>query len=733
MYTLISSQDKYGELINLSGKQRMLSQKTAYYSHLVQKHDVNKQKLQELLELMRKDHNYIVKNLTSQNIKEYYLNDGGLDHSVREYFKYLENFLLDQSQKNLQQISSSTEPLLKSLNKAVEMFENESEMMIEKLEKRELFIYIGTLLTLILEAIFIIRPMISSNKKYLEKLEEEVELQTKDLQIFEQVFKNSSEGMIITDSDEKIININTAFTYITGYTRKEALGQTPRILKSHRHNRDFYRSMWNSIKTNGIWSGEIINSTKDATLIYENLTIIKMQHNSEVYYLSIFSDITEHVHNTKELDYMSTHDTLTGLLNRSEVLSQIDHAIKLSQKTQQSLALLFVDLDNFKIVNDSLGHSVGDQLLVECSKRFLKDVKDHDTIGRIGGDEFVVLLEALEKKGDEVEVVEKILESIKTPYIIEGEEIYIGASVGITYYPCSHESGDVCAQDLVKQADLAMYEAKELGKNQYAYYDEKLSKSVTSKHRVEQKLRDAIRLGTLELYMQPKVSVESSKIVGAEMLVRWIDDGVMIMPDEFIPIAEESNLIQDLDLWVTQESIKILKEFSDSGLGELKFAFNISGRSFRDEKIIDKVLTYIKDSKLERYLEVEVTEGVLVQNYALASEMVKKIKALGVSVALDDFGTGYSSFSYLSQISFDTIKIDRSFISTMNIPKQKVLVESMIWFSDKLGMSVVAEGVETQGELKWLKEKGCQYAQGYYFSKPIQKSEFKNLLQNQII
>ncbi len=728
MVSLISSQDKYGELINLSGKQRMLSQRTAYYAQLVYNKNTDKIELKKILSKMKDDHTYITNNLTSENIKNYYFKKDGLNSQVKNYFKTISNFCEDRSAKNLKEISKKTEPLLKQLNKAVSMFEKENAQIIKKLEQRELFIYVGTLLTLILEAIFIIRPMLLSNKQYLDRLEDEVDKQTKELQIFEEVFKNSREGMIITDSDETILNINTAFTYITGFTEKDVKDDTPRILKSNKHNKKFYTNMWNSIEKNGIWSGEIINKTKDNKEIYENLTIIKLNHNSEIYYLSIFSDITERVRYVKQLDYLATHDSLTGLVNRTEMLERIEHAIRLSQRTQKKIAVLFIDLDNFKIINDSLGHSVGDKLLVECSRRLLDSIRVSDTLGRIGGDEFVVLVEALEYKGDETNVVNRLLESLNMVYVIEGEEIHISASVGVTYYPCKPEQDDVSAEELIKQADLAMYEAKDLGKNQLAYYDERLASSVTSKHKVEQNLRDAIKNDELELYMQPKVDVKTKEIVGAEMLVRWSRDGKLVMPDDFIPIAEQSNLIQSLDLWVTKQTIKIVEEFHKSGFENLSLAFNISGRSFKDEKTMDLILNKIKESKKENFLEIEITEGVLVQNYALASEMIKKIKSLGISVSLDDFGTGYSSFSYLSKMSFDVIKIDRSFISTMNIPKQKVLVESMIWFSDRLGMKVVAEGVETQEELTWLEDKECAYAQGYYFSKPVKQSDFKKLL-----
>lgn len=728
MSTLIESQEKYGTLINLSGKQRMLSQKCAYYSHLQFHNKTHRDELELLVKNMQSDHAFILSNLPSAELSEFYLTKNGLDGAVKNYFHLLNNFLIDPSEENLAFITQSSQPLLKRLNQAVSIFERENQEIIIKLHDRELFIYLGTLLTLILEALFIIKPMIVSNKEYLKRLEEEVERQTKDIQIFEKIFEHSHEGMVITDKNKLILNVNDAFTEITGYSKAEAIGNTPKMLKSGMHDKKFYEEMWNKIDRDAIWSGEIINKKKSDETIFEHLTIIKLFHNNTIYYVSIFSDISEQIHHINELDHLATHDSLTGLLNRSAIVKRIDHAVELAKRTHKGMAVLFVDLDNFKVINDSMGHAVGDMLLKKFAQHLQSCIREADTLGRIGGDEFIILLEAINAKGDEVNIINKIVEVSSRPFLINSHEIFIGASIGVTYYPNETQDEIASGHNLIKQADLAMYKAKALGKNQFAYYSDELADIVTSKMMIEHQLRDAISLNELELYLQPKVDIQTGEIIGAELLLRWNRDGKIIFPDTFISVAEETNLIKQIDLWVAEKSVSILEQMHAQGYRDFSIAFNISGRSFSDKKVMDSILDVLYMSRKEEYIEIEITEGVFIENFIFASQTIKKIKSLGLSLSLDDFGTGYSSFSYLSEMPFDIIKIDRSFISNIHLEKQRTLVEAIIWFSNKLNMKIVAEGVETQEQYDWLKNKKCEFAQGYLLSRPVPLDEFKKLL-----
>ena len=725
MSTLITSQEKYGKLINLSGKQRTLSQKSAYYSHLFYENKVDSHVLSLLTQAMKKDHLYIINNLPSSELKQYYFNPDGLDAQVQNYFNNLETFSAEPNQNNLEKIRHTSQTLLKRLDRAVSIFEQENQNIITGLHDRELFIFLGTLITLILEAIFIIRPMIVSHKDYLQKLQIEVEKQTKDIQIFEKIFAQSNEGIIITDHNKIITNVNDSFTAITGYTKNDAIGETPRLLNSGKHDSEFYENMWREISENGIWSGEITNKRKSGEEIFEQLTIMKFMYNNEVYYASVFSDISERIDHIKELDHLATHDSLTGLLNRNAVVDRIDHAITLSNRTGMLLAVVFIDLDNFKIINDSMGHAIGDRLLQEFAKRIEKFTRKSDTLGRLGGDEFIVLMENLQKEGSEKYLLEKLIDTVNKPFEIDAYEFYVGASIGVSYYPDKISNKVKTAQNLIKEADLAMYSAKDFGKNQVVYYTDALANTVTSKMTVEQELRDAITNNELELYLQPKIEIQTGKTVGAELLLRWNKNGTIVYPDSFISVAEDSNLIIHIDQWVAQESVSIVRQFHNWGHQDFSVAFNISARSFTDLKVMDNILDTIYESRLQKYIEIEVTEGVLINNIDFASKMIKKMKSLGITVSLDDFGTGYSSFSYLSKMPFDIIKIDRSFVATLHVEKQKTLVEAIIWFSHRLNMEIVAEGIETQEQLLWLKSKNCTYGQGYYFSKPIPIDEFR--------
>lgn len=729
MYTLIESQKKYGKLINLSGKQRMLSQKTAYYSHLHFHHKISVNELIDLLTVMKKDHRFIINNLPSAQLYDFYFGDNQpLDKQVKQYFQLLSDYMAEPSAEILDLITQNSQPLLINLNQAVTIFEQENEAIVTQLKNRELLIFIGTLLTLILEALLIIKPMLKSHRHYLDKLETEIERQTKDLQIFAKIFENSQEGMIITDEKETILNVNNAFTEVTGYQKHEVLGNTPRILNSGKQPPQFFKKMWQEINCSGSWSGEIINRHKSGEEIYEQLSIIKLIHDTSVYFVCIFTDIGERISHIKELDHLANHDNLTGLLNRNTVINRIEHAIDLANRTRKTLAVLFIDLDNFKSVNDTMGHNVGDYLLIEFAKRFKHCIRQSDTLGRLGGDEFIILLEALDKPGDEKEIIERLQHSIELPFSYKGNELFITASIGIMFFPDQDEEDDISAHHLIRKADLAMYKAKDSGKNKAAYYSKDLAATMTSKLMTEHQLREAIERQELELYLQPKVNVETLEIIGAEALLRWNKDTTIVSPDSFIPIAEESDLIKHIDLWVAKESIYLLGKLKEQGYSELSIAFNLSGRSFSDSKTVDSILDIIYKNNVGQYLEIEITEGVMIENMLFSTNTINKFKSLGISVSLDDFGTGYSSLSYLSQMAFDNIKIDRSFIANIHKHKHKVLTQAIIWFSSHLGMNIIAEGVENKEQLNWLKKEKCQIAQGYFFSKPLPFDEFLKLL-----
>lgn len=720
MNSLISSQEKFGKLINLSGKQRMLSQKTALHVHMIYQHGYGYKKLKDLIILMKSDHSYITSNLTSAKINKYYFKENGLDSQIKHYFYLLDNLISKENKVNIHEITEYSFKLLKNLDNAVQMFENEYDTIVKEAKERELFIYIGTLITLILEAIFIILPIIRANKKHVNNLENEVKKRTKDIEIFAKIFNNSKEGMVITDSNEKILNVNKAFSEITRYDKNEAIGQTPRILKSSKHNSEFYAKMWEDINSKNIWQGEIVNKRKDGKEVNEHLTIMKLLDKNSFNYVSVFSDITERKRQEELLEFLASHDSLTNLLNRNEILIKIRLAISESKAINKTFALLYIDLDNFKIINDSVGHTLGDKLLVDVSKKLRSITNKSDSIARMGGDEFVVLLESSTNKVENDIYISNLLDIFANPFIIENKELHITASVGVVYSSGQEES----AISLMQKADLAMYSAKDKGKNKVVFFTKDLEEKMKSKLLVESQLEKAIENNELELYFQPKIKFKDCSTSTAEVLLRWFKDGEMIPPDKFIKIAEETNLIKKIDKWVIKKSVEKIKEIHSFGYTDFCLAINLSGHTFSEPRCMEEILNIIEQSHTEKYIELEITEGALIENIDIATEHLEKIKSLGISVSLDDFGTGYSSFSYLSQMSVDALKIDRSFIMTLENEKQEVIVKAILSFSNLLGMKVIAEGVETQIQADWLKAHGCDYGQGYFYSKPIPFKEF---------
>lgn len=543
------------------------------------------------------------------------------------------------------------------------------------------------------------------------------------------VFESTADGVIITDSDTRIIAVNSAFCEITGYSEEEVLGQVPSFRRSERQASAFYREMWGDINEKGRWQGEIWNRRRNGEVYPEWMTI-SVVYDSEgdvSNYVAVFSDISHIKHSQMQLDHMAHHDPLTDLPNRALLDDRLTQAISRNQRAELEVGVMFIDLDRFKNVNDTLGHPVGDVLLQQVAHRLIQSLRTEDTVARLGGDEFVVLIEEMKRPEYAESVAIKIISSLNEAFVIQGHELYIGASIGISIYP--QDGAD--ASTLIKHADAAMYRAKEQGRNTYQFYTRELTTNATERLALESALRRAIERKEFMLYFQPKVAIATHTIVGAEALLRWNSPELgMVSPDRFIPLAEESGLIIEIGEWVLERACEAAARWCKGHNNFDHLAVNISAIQLQRGDIVNTVERILSRSGLggER-LELEITESVLMHHPEIASTVLADLRRLGVRLAVDDFGTGYSSLSYLKRFPIDILKIDRSFVT--DIPgdaNDTAITRAVIALGKSLQLKVVAEGVESEEQEQFLATEGCDYGQGYLFGRPMSVAEFEALL-----
>ena len=534
----------------------------------------------------------------------------------------------------------------------------------------------------------------------------------------QKVIESSLDAIMITDKSGMILSINPAFTSVTGYKPREAIGKNASLLNSGRHDETFYHNMWRQIHAEGKWQGEIWNQRKNGEIYPEWLTIVKIddEMTGEVHYTGIFSDITERKKHEARIKALAFYDELTNLPNRRLFADRLDVAISTAQRHKQLTALLFVDLDRFKQINDSLGHKVGDELLISVSKRIKNSIKEGDTVSRFGGDEFVVLLTEMNCMEDITKVIERIYRQFNEPFYIDGKETYATCSIGASVYPFNGTSAD----ELLKQADIAMYQTKQQGRNGYSFYQQEMRESLENKVTLQSKLRTAIKDNEFHLTFQPQIDSSENKIVGVETLLRWYQPELgNISPSVFIPLAEELGIIVDIERWVLTQACIQRKKWLDERHDIGRIAVNISAIHFNNN-LLASIWSALEASELPpKYLEIEVTESCFVENIDEAKKKLQKLKALGITIALDDFGTGYSSLSYLTKLSIDTLKIDASFIQkTPEHPKDCQLVKTIINMAESLSINIVAEGVENKAQQGFLANNHCNTHQGFYYYKP---------------
>ncbi len=551
-----------------------------------------------------------------------------------------------------------------------------------------------------------------------------------ELLLASEVFEKMNDGVLITDAQQRIIKVNNAFTKMSGYTLEDVKGKTPSMLSSGWHDNLFYNALWDDINKKGQWNGEVIDRKKDGTLYTAELNIIALYNDDGILtnYISITNDISDKKQQEKLIHNLAYYDSLTDLPNRVLFEERVVSRIPAMKHSEKKMALLFIDMDNFKNINDTLGHLMGDKFLIEVTKSIKGLINEEDTFARLGGDEFTILIENIDSVVDIVPIADKIVNTFSTPVKIEGVELYSGISMGISIYPDDGTS----YEELMKAADTAMYQVKNSGKHNYQFYSKSMHERIAERVFLENDMRNAISKDEFFLVYQPKVNLDTKLVYGMEALIRWSHGkSGLIRPDKFIHIAEETGQIKKIGLWVAKQAFIDTKKLHDEG-DMLTVSINVSSKQLEDESFISDICSIIEDIGIEKsYIELEITESHIMNNVEKALSILKKLDETGFKLSIDDFGTGYSSLSYLKKLPAKTIKIDRSFVLDIDKDEDdRSIVAAIIAMARSLGKDVIAEGSETQGHIDALKFLHCNKIQGYYFSKPLEIDDFRKFIRD---
>lgn len=564
-------------------------------------------------------------------------------------------------------------------------------------------------------------------------INEEKRANKSDLLIATSAFE-AQDSLIITNAEGIILRVNQAFTNTTGYSAEDLIGKTPRILKSGRHDADFYRNMWESISQNGSWQGEVWDKRKNGEVFPKLLSIsaVRDENGKVTHYVGAHLDITERKAIEERILQLAFYDPLTKLPNRQLLLDRIQRALISSARSGHKGALLFIDLDNFKTINDTIGHAMGDLLLQQVAARLLACVRDYDTVARLGGDEFVVMLEDLSKKSVEAAelaetVGKKILATLSQSYQLNSHVVRSSSSVGITLINAEEYEVD----EVLRQSDIAMYQAKKSGKNAFRFFDPEMQQIINTRTALESALYKSLELQQFQLYFQIQVN-NTRQPLGAEVLLRWIHPEMgMSLPEKFIPLAEETGLILPIGKWVLERVCAQLKKWESNALARnLELAVNISANQFHQTDFVEQVRELVQKHAINPgLLKFEITEGILLEDTEETIATMHGLKEIGIKLSLDDFGTGYSSLQYLKLLPLDQIKIDQSFVRDITIdPNDAAIVRTIIAMTNALGLDVIAEGVETNEQHDFLKQRGCNDHQGFLFGEPMPLEEFETAL-----
>jgi len=541
--------------------------------------------------------------------------------------------------------------------------------------------------------------------------------------------RQTADAVVITDREGVIEYVNPAYEAVTGHTSAEAVGNMPSLVKSGHHDQRFYQHLWETILAGEVYSEVFVNRRKDGSVYYEAKTItpLKDGRGRITHFISTGKDITEQMQTQEKLHFMAHHDALTHLPNRVLFLDRVEQALARARWHDRLVALMFLDLDRFKTINDSLGHDFGDRLLAQIGERLQEGIRDRDTVARFGGDEFVVLLDDIASEDDVAQLAERVLDLLAPPFVIDERELHITASIGISCFP--NDGAD--PKTLMRHADVAMYRAKDLGRNTYKFYSEDMGARAFQHLTLENALRHALARQEFELYYQPQVDAAQGRLIGVEALLRWHHPDLGVVgPGEFVPLLEETGLIVPVGEWVLRTACEQLAQWQAAGAAGLRMAINLSARQFAEARLGGNIERVVAGCGIEPgTLELEMTESVFMRHADATTETVSALRAMGVRLAIDDFGTGYSALNYLKRFPIQTLKIDRSFVrEVITDPDDAALTAAIIAMARSLSLEVIAEGVETEAQAMFLRRHQCQRMQGYYFGKPAPAAQWSGRL-----
>lgn len=568
--------------------------------------------------------------------------------------------------------------------------------------------------------------LLALNTQLEEEIEnhKETEYQLRKLSL---AVQNSSSIVLITDAEAIIEYCNPAFYQVTGFSEPEVLGHKANLLKSDLTDKAVYKELWAKIQAGLNWNGEFLNRKKNGELFWclESIAPMLDENGTITNYVSIIHDISDRKQSEELMKRLAYFDPLTNLPNRILFNQRLEHAINRSKRSQLAFAVMYLDLDRFKNVNDTLGHLVGDKLLIEVGKRITDSMREDETIVRLGGDEFAVITQELRTPTDAGDIAQRIVNNIIKPFNLDDHELFISTSLGISIYP--DDATD--SEQLIKHADDALYFAKQRGRNKFEFYNDETNALSIRRLLLEKHLHSALELNEFSLVYQPKINLKNHEIIGAEVLLRWFPEIGEVHPEEFIPVAEDTGLIIAMGQWVLKTACMDLVQFGFQQKHSFQLAINLSARQFRQADLLESMDAILSATGLlPNQLEIEITESTLMEDPEHAIEQMQGLKARGIALAIDDFGTGYSSLSYLKRFSVNSLKIDKSFVKDIGSNHDdSCIVSSVIALAHSLNLKVTAEGVESADQLEILKKRNCDEAQGFFFHRPMPIADFCKL------